>query len=94
MRVLIGGIDGYLGWSLAQYLAARGHEVGGVDAFYRRNWVEEMGSHSALPIADMPIRLKAFRERYGTDLYFKHGDLTDWDVEVKFLNRRPQTVAT
>ena len=32
MRVFIAGIDGYLGWPLAQYLAARGHQVGGVDA--------------------------------------------------------------
>ena len=28
MRVFIAGIDGYLGWPLAQYLAASGHEVG------------------------------------------------------------------
>ena len=33
MRVFIAGIDGYLGWPLAQYLAARGHEVGGVDGY-------------------------------------------------------------
>ena len=43
MRVLITGMDGYLGWSLALYLSARGHEVGGADCFMRRKWVEEMG---------------------------------------------------
>ena len=29
MRVLITGVDGYLGWTLAIHLAARGHEVAG-----------------------------------------------------------------
>ena len=31
MKVFIAGIDGYLGWALAQYLTARGHEVSGID---------------------------------------------------------------
>jgi nucleoside-diphosphate-sugar epimerase len=53
MKVFIAGIDGYLGWPLAQYLAVRGHDIGGADNFFRRRWVEEMGSCSALPIAPM-----------------------------------------
>ncbi|MBT7101465.1 NAD-dependent dehydratase, partial [Candidatus Poribacteria bacterium] len=50
MRVFILGIDGYLGWSLAQYLGARGMDVGGCDALLRRGWVDEVGSTSATPI--------------------------------------------
>jgi UDP-sulfoquinovose synthase len=42
MKVLIAGIDGYLGWSLALYLTKRGHEVAGCDAYYRRDWVAEI----------------------------------------------------
>lgn len=49
MRVFIAGIDGYLGWSLAQYLAKRCHEIAGADLFLRRKWVGEIGSHSARP---------------------------------------------
>ena len=75
MRVFIAGIDGYLGWSLAQYLTARGHEVGGADAFLRRQWVEEMGSWSATPVFDIDERLLAFKERYDADLRFWEGDL-------------------
>ncbi len=41
MRVFIAGVDGYLGWSLALYLAACGHEIAGGDLFLRRRWVEE-----------------------------------------------------
>lgn len=42
MRILIAGVDGYLGWPLALTLAGLGHEVGGIDAYYRRDWVAEM----------------------------------------------------
>ena len=75
MRVFIAGVDGYLGWSFAQYLTARGHEVAGADLFLRRRWVDEMSSWSALPIADMPDRLAAFERRYGRPLRFHEGDL-------------------
>lgn len=77
MRVLIAGIDGYLGWALAQHLAARGHTIGGVDRFLRREWVAEMHSVSALPIAAWPEREAAFREHFGA-LWFAEGDLLDY----------------
>src|SRR5918999_751235 len=93
MRVLICGVDGYLGWSLAQYLAARGHDVGGVDAGFRRKWVEEMGSDSATPILTMPERLEAFKEIHGQELRFWDGDLTKWDVvEEVFRAFEPDAV--
>tara|TARA_B100000315_G_C14346088_1_gene481827 strand:- start:298 stop:438 length:141 start_codon:yes stop_codon:yes gene_type:complete len=41
MRVFIAGIDGYLGWPLAQFLAARGHEIAGADGFHRHQWVAD-----------------------------------------------------
>ena len=59
MRVLITGVDGYLGWPLSIYLAKRGHEVAGIDNYLRRAWVGEMGSQSAIPIAKMADRLLA-----------------------------------
>ena len=65
MKVFIAGIDGYLGWPLAQYLSARGHDVAGIDAFLRRQWVDEVGGISAIPVFGMNDRLLAFREHYG-----------------------------
>lgn len=79
MRVFIAGVDGYLGWSLAQHLAAAGHQVAGADLFLRRQWVEEMGSWSAMPILPMEERREAFKERFGQDLLFWEGDLTDYE---------------
>ena len=93
MRVFIAGVDGYLGWSLAQYLAARGHEVAGADAFLRRGWVEEMGSWSATPVFDIDERLRAFKECYDSDLRFWEGDLQDHEfVDEVIGDFRPDAV--
>ena len=44
MKILIAGIDGYLGWTLASHQTDRGHVVAGIDNGFRRDWVSEMGS--------------------------------------------------
>lgn len=85
MKVFIAGVDGYLGWALAQHLAARGHEVAGNDLFLRRQWVEEMGSQSAIPIFSMDERLAAFRERFGRDLIFREISLLDYPALCAFF---------
>lgn len=93
MRIFIAGIDGYLGWSLAQHLTARGHDVCGADLFLRRNWVQEMGSWSALPICSMRERLQAFQKCYGKDLRFWEGDLRDYDlVKQIFEEFQPEAI--
>ena len=85
MRILITGIDGYLGWPLSLHLAARGHEVAGADAFLRRRWVEEMGSISAIPIASSD-------ERFADTLFYE-GDLTSYEfVERIFEEFQPEAI--
>jgi len=80
MRILIAGMDGYPGWSLSKHLTRRGHQVAGADALLRRRWVEEMGSHSALPIPSVTERLDTFKAHYGTVSEFTECDLTDYDL--------------
>ena len=93
MRVFIAGMDGYLGWSLAQYLAARGHQVAGADLFLRRQWVEEMGSCSATPIVPMKERLAALKESRGLEPKFWEADLRDYSVvEGIFKEFHPDAV--
>jgi UDP-sulfoquinovose synthase len=93
MKVFIAGIDGYLGWPLAQYLAARGHIVAGADLMLRRQWVEEVGSISALPVYSREERLAAFRQRYGQTLDFRVGDLCDYAfVKDFFAEFQPDAV--
>jgi UDP-sulfoquinovose synthase len=93
MRVLITGVDGYLGWALSLYLAQRGHEVAGIDNYARRLWVGQMGSHSAIPIAPMAERLSAYREHTGQNLRFYRGDLADYNFVLNaYRSFRPEAV--
>jgi UDP-sulfoquinovose synthase len=93
MRMFIAGMDGYLGWSLAQHLTRRGHEVAGADALYRRSWVREMGSDSAIPIAPINGRLDALRHCTGQQIPFWNGDLRDYSmVERIFREFEPEAV--
>lgn len=93
MRVFIAGIDGYLGWSLAQHLASLGHDIAGADMLLRRQWVDEMGSHSAIPIASIEERLTAFREAFGKDILFRTGDLLDYAfLKQFFADFRPDAI--
>jgi UDP-sulfoquinovose synthase len=93
MRILIAGMDGYLGWSLAQHLSSRGHEVAGADALLRRSWVQEMNSISAIPIAPIKERLQALRAHTGQLVPFWNGDLRSYDlVERIFREFEPEAV--
>jgi UDP-sulfoquinovose synthase len=77
MRVMILGIDGYLGWTLALKLGRLGCHVSGVDNFIRRQCVAEKGSHTVVPIASMTERLRATKEVLGFTINFRKIDLSD-----------------
>lgn len=84
MRVFIAGVDGYLGWSLAQYLAYKGHIVSGLDNCQRRQWVIETGSDSVIPIAPLTTRVILFKKHLG-DKHFSGtcsvlGDVANYDL--------------
>jgi nucleoside-diphosphate-sugar epimerase len=77
MRVFILGVDGYLGWSLAQYLAHHGHIVSGIDNLSRRlQWTNKVGSDTIIPIKSPSDRIANFREVFGSN-HFVHCAMDD-----------------
>ncbi len=60
MKILILGLDGYIGWPLANHLKKRGHEVSGVDNLIRRFRVSHEGSESLIPIDGILKRQESF----------------------------------
>ena len=62
-RVLILGIDGYIGYALALDLLDKGYKVCGVDNLSRRRLVEEIGSESLVPISPISQRMRYLRGR-------------------------------
>ncbi|MFB6470387.1 MAG: UDP-sulfoquinovose synthase [Vulcanisaeta sp. AZ3] len=93
MRVLVLGVDGYLGWALALRLIRRGHEVVGVDNFYTRRAVAEVGSDSALPILSMEDRVRTVEEVFGARIEFIEGDVTNYELIKKIIDKyKPDTI--
>lgn len=93
MKIMIMGMDGYLGWTLAMYLSGRGHEVSGVDNLCRRRIVNEVGSCSATPIKSIEERIKTYEELSGKKLMFYGGDLTHSDfTDLVIKKEMPETI--
>jgi len=87
MRILVLGGDGYLGWPTALHLSRRGHEVGVVDNFVRRQYDFEMGVDSLVPIAHLQRRVRTWEEVSGLAVEAFVGDLTDHRFVEKVLDR-------
>jgi len=67
-KILICGVDGYIGWNLAMYLGVRNKvEIVGIDNFNRRNMVAEVGSDSLTPIQDINTRIQTYKEIFKKD---------------------------
>jgi UDP-sulfoquinovose synthase len=77
VRILVLGGDGYLGWPVALHLSGRGHEVGVVDNFARRQYDFEMGVDSLVPIKHLQHRVHVWEEVSGLRIATYVGDLTD-----------------
>jgi len=93
LKVMIMGMDGYLGWTLSMYLADRGHDVCGVDNMSRRRMVAEIGSHSATPIRPMEKRLEAFKKAFNKELRFYYGDLLETNfVRLLVKKEKPDCI--
>lgn len=77
MKILLTGIDGYVGWPLALRLAKKLPEakIVGVDHLGRRAWVRKSRSTSALPIQNMQVRIRQAREAGYRNITFERTDL-------------------
>ena len=77
MKILILGMDGYIGWSLSLKQLSLGNTVYGIDDFSRRRHVEEEDSFSAIPILPIKERIQVLKKEYSDKINFYEGDLLD-----------------
>lgn len=93
MRVMILGIDGYLGWALALWLGNLGFQVSGIDNYARRVWVMEQGADTVVPIAMMGERLEVARDVLGIGINFRRMDIAARSHLREFIQDvRPEAI--
>ncbi|MEA1928959.1 MAG: NAD-dependent epimerase/dehydratase family protein, partial [Candidatus Auribacterota bacterium] len=94
MRVMILGVDGYLGWPLVLWLGSLGCRVSGVDNYNRRDWVKERGAHTVVPISRMSGRLQAAKEILDIEINFRQIDiLNERDRLREFIDEvKPEAI--
>lgn len=87
MKVMILGIDGYIGWPLALREIMKGNEVVGVDNFFTRKRVKEVDSASVTPIPSFQQRLKKLKEKTGKSITFYRGDVADPNFFLEVMRK-------
>lgn len=93
MRVMILGIDGYLGWTLAMKLGKLGYEISGIDNYKRRDTVMEKGAHTIVPIERMTDRLRAAKEVHNISINYRKMDIRDREKLRTFIDEvKPEAV--
>jgi len=93
MRVLILGADGYLGWPTCMYFSKRGHEVIGVDNYFRRKACIELDCEPLINNPNLIQRAKIWEEITGKKIYVHIGDVTDYQfLKSIFEEYNPDTV--
>ena len=78
LRILVLGADGYLGWPTCLYFSQRGHEVAGIDNYFRRNAAQELDCESLTPAPDLFRRAKIWEDISGKKIKVHTGDITDY----------------
>ena len=93
MRVMILGMDGYLGWTLALWLGKLGCHISGVDNYSRRKWVAERGSHTIVPIESMTNRLHIAKEVLDLNINFREIDILNREELKEFIEEvKPEAI--
>ncbi|GBE16652.1 CDP-paratose 2-epimerase [bacterium BMS3Abin15] len=85
MRILILGADGYLGWPTCLYFSQRGHEVIGVDSYFRRKATAELDCESLFPSPDLIQRAKVWEELTNKKINVHIGDITDYEFLISIF---------
>lgn len=92
MRVLVLGVDGYLGWPTAMALSKE-HEVFGVDNYLRRNLCRDLDVEPLFPVPNQHERVRFWEEESGKRIFIQIGDLRDWSfISRVFQEFQPEVV--
>lgn len=78
MKIMVLGADGYLGWPTCMYFSQRGHEVLGVDNYFRRNASLELDCEALVPNPNLLQRSRLWEKLSGRRVDVRIGDVTNY----------------
>lgn len=87
MKIIVLGCDGYLGEPMALYLASKGHDVVGVDNYYKRQCEAACGVEPLLPIPPLAARFEAWVRGGGKPIRFEVFDLQNHRAVYDLMDR-------
>jgi UDP-sulfoquinovose synthase len=79
MRIIVLGVDGYLGWPTCMYFSQRGHEVLGIDNYFRRNAAQELDCEALIPTPNLAQRARVWKEITGREIKISIGDIIKYE---------------
>lgn len=80
MKILVVGGDGYCGWATALHLSLLGHDVAIADNMVRRQWDDELGISSLVPLLPLRERIAAWKAVTGVDIRFYFCDVCNYSL--------------
>lgn len=93
MRILVLGADGYIGWPTCMYFSQRGHEVVGVDNYFRRNSSVELDCEPLIPTPNLVQRARLWRELTNKQVIVYIQDITEYNSILDlFKEYQPEVV--
>ncbi len=93
MRVLVLGADGYLGWPTCMYFSKRGHEVIGVDNYFRRMACIELDCEPLINNPNLVERARIWEELTDKKIHVHIGDVTNYQfLKSIFEEYKPDVV--
>lgn len=93
MKILVLGADGYLGWPTCLYFSQRGHEVIGIDNYFRRNAGIELDCEPLIQTPNLIQRAKIWEDKTGKIIKVHIGDVTNYQFLLSIFKKyNPDTV--
>ena len=86
MKVLILGADGYLGWPTCMYFSEKGHEVTGIDNYFKRNASFETDCEPLIMTPNLVQRARIWEEVTGKRINVHIGNVTDYAFLLSIFN--------
>ncbi|MCL4457697.1 MAG: NAD-dependent epimerase/dehydratase family protein [Nitrospirae bacterium] len=93
MKFLVLGADGYLGWATCMHLSERGHEVTGIDNYFRRNAATQFDCEPLVPTPNLAQRVRLWEALTERKISIHIGDITDYHfLQSVFARSAPDVV--